>query len=296
MEPAERLSRQFENDRRRLTVLAHRILGDPGEAEDAVQDAWVRLSRPGATDPTAVANLSGWLTTAVSRTCLNRLRARAARPETPAEATGPELRLRPDPGPGPEDEALLAERVALALHIVLESLTPPERLAFVLHDSFGAPFDEIAGVLGRTPEAARKLASRARRRVHAVDPAELADGPAAARGVVDAFFAASRDGDLDALLALLHPEVVFRADGGATRPEATAVIRGPEDVARRAAAFAVPDAVVEPVALNGAAAVVVRAHGRPVAVMAFVIAGGRIAGIYSLLDRPRVERLVDGLG
>ncbi|MER7011110.1 sigma-70 family RNA polymerase sigma factor [Saccharopolyspora sp. NPDC000359] len=295
MDPAEQLSRHFEENRHRLTALARRILGSCADAEDAVQDAWARLSRPGATDLSAVTNLDGWLTTAVSRTCLNKLRARAARPEGPVDATGPELHLRPDQDLDPADQALLAEQVGLALHVVLGSLTPPERLAFVLHDSFGMPFDEIAEVLGKSTEATRKLASRARRRVHAGGPAEIETDAARQRSAVDAFFAASRDGDLDALLALLHPEITFRADGGATRPAATATIRGPERVARRAAAFAIPDAVLQPVAVNGSAAVVVRANGQPVSIMAFVISGGRIAQIYSLLDQPRVKRLVNGL-
>ncbi|MFI5663283.1 sigma-70 family RNA polymerase sigma factor [Streptomyces sp. NPDC051684] len=296
MDPAEQFGRRFEDSRPRLTALAHRILGNSADAQDALQDAWLRLSRPGATDLAAIANLDGWLTTVVSRTCLNKLRARAARPESPTATFGPELHVRPDQGPGPEDQALLTEQVTLALHIVLESLTPPERLAFVLHDSFGMPFGEIAAVLGTSTEAARKLASRARRRVHAVNPTEIETDPAAGRGVVDAFFAASRDGDLGALLDLLHPEITFHADGGTTRPAATATIRGAQNVARRAAAFAVPAAAFRAVTVNGAAGVVVHADGRPVSVMAFVISHGRIVQIHSLLDRPRIEQLLDGLG
>ncbi|MGW2339431.1 sigma-70 family RNA polymerase sigma factor [Streptomyces sp. NPDC001661] len=295
MDPAEQLGRHFEDSRPRLTALARRILGNGADAQDAVQDAWVRLSRPGATDVAAIANLDGWLTTVVSRTCLNKLRARAAHPEDPTDTFGPELQVRPSPGPGPEDEALLTEQVTLALHIVLESLTPPERLAFVLHDSFGMPFGEIAAVLGKSTEATRKLASRARRRVHAVNPTELETDPATQRGVVDAFFAASREGDLDGLLNVLHPEITFHADGGATRPAATATIHGPKNVARRAAAFAVPGATFRPVTVNGRAAVVVSSEGRPVSVMAFVIAQGRIVQIHSLLDRPRIERLLGSI-
>ncbi|WP_425840149.1 sigma-70 family RNA polymerase sigma factor [Streptomyces fractus] len=296
MDPAEQLGRHFEDSRQRLTALAHRILGNSADAEDAVQDAWVRLSRPGATDTAAIANLDGWMTTVVSRTCLNKLRARASRPESPADTTGPELRVRPDQALGPEDQALLAEQVTLALHIVLESLTPAERLAFVLHDSFGMSFSGIAAVLGKSTEATRKLASRARRRVHAVDPAEIEADPAGQRSVVDAFFAASRDGDLDTLVALLHPEITFHADGGTTRPSATATIHGPENVARRAAAFAVPEAAFQPITLNGGPAVVVRTAGRPVSIMAFVISHGRVVQIYSLLDGPRIDHLVSGLG
>jgi RNA polymerase sigma factor (sigma-70 family) len=292
MDSADHLSRRFEESRQRLTALAYRILGDSADAEDAVQDAWIRLSRPGATDIDAVTNLDGWMTTVVSRTCLNKLRARAARPESPAD-TRPELHVRPDQALGPEDQALLAEQVSLALHIVLESLTPPERLAFVLHDSFGMSFSEIAGVLGKSTEATRQLASRARRRVHAVDPAEIETDPARQRSVVNAFFAASRDGDLDTLLALLHPEITFRADGGATRPTATATIHGPQNVARRAAAFVIPEATFQPITVNGSAAVIVRTDRQPVSIMAFVITHSRIAQIYSLLDQSRIEQLVD---
>lgn len=295
MDAAEQLGRHFEENRQRLTALAYRILGNSADAEDAVQDAWVRLSRPGATDISVVANLDGWLTTVISRTCLNKLRARAARPESPIDATGPELHLRPDQALSPEDQTLLAEQVSLALHIVLESLTPHERLAFVLHDSFGMPFSEIAAVLGKSTEATRKLASRARQRVHAVDPAEIETNLASQRSVVNAFFAASRDGDLDTLLTLLHPEITFHADGGATRPAATATIRGPENVTRRAATFAVPDATVQPITVNGSAAVIVRTNHQPVSIMAFVITHGRITQIYSLLDQPRIEQLVNSL-
>lgn len=296
MDPAEQLSRHFEDNRQRLTALAQRILGNRGDAEDAVQDAWVRLSRPGATDLPAVTNLDGWMTTVVSRTCLNKLRARAARPETPTDAIGPELHLRPAEDLSPEDETLLAEQISLALHIVLESLTPPERLAFVLHDSFGMSFTEIAAVLDKSTEATRKLASRARQRVHAVNPAEIESNRASQRSVVRAFFAASRDGDLDTLLALLHPEITFHADGGATKPAATATIRGTQDVARRAATFAIPNATFEPITVSGSAAVVVYTNGHPVSIMAFVITNGQIAGIYSLLDQPRIEQLLNSLG
>jgi RNA polymerase sigma-70 factor (ECF subfamily) len=295
MDPAEQLSRRFEGNRQRLTALAQRVLGNRGDAEDAVQDAWVRLSRPGATDLPAVTNLDGWMTTVVSRTCLNKLRARAARPETPTDATGPELHLRPAEALSPEDQTLFAEQISLALHIVLESLPPPERLAFVLHDSFGMPFGEIAAVLGKSTETTRKLASRARQRLHAVDLAEIESNPASQRSVVSAFFAASRDGDLDTLLALLHPEITFHADGGATKPAATATIRGTQDVARRAATFAIPNATFEPITVNGSAAVVVYANEQPVSIMAFVIINGQIAGIYSLLDQPRIEQLVNSL-
>lgn len=296
MDPAEQLSRHFEDNRQRLTALAQRILGNRGDAEDAVQDAWVRLSRPGATDLPAVTNLDGWMTTVVSRTCLNKLRARAARPETPTDAIGPELHLRPAEDLSPEDETLLAEQISLALHIVLESLTPPERLAFVLHDSFGMSFTEIAAVLDKSTEATRKLASRARQRVHAVNPAEIESNRASQRSVVRAFFAASRDGDLDTLLALLHPEITFHADGGATKPAATATIRGTQDVARRAATFAIPNATFEPITVSGSAAVVVYTNGHPISIMAFVITNGQIAGIYSLLDQPRIEQLLNSLG
>lgn len=197
---------------------------------------------------------------------------------------------------GPEDEALLADQIGLALHIVLGSLTPPERLTFVLHDSFGMPFSEIADALGKSTAATRKLAGRARQRVHAVDPTEIEIDPASRRSVVNAFFAASRDGDLDTLLTLLHPEITFHADGGTTRPDATATIRGPENVARRATTFAVPDATVQPVTVNGCAAVIVSTDHQTVTIMAFVISCGRIAQIYSLLDRSRIDQLISSLG
>ncbi len=295
MDSAEQLSRHFQDSRQRLTALAYRILGNSADAEYAVQDAWVRLSRPGATDLAAVTNLDGWMTTVVSRTCLNKLRGRAARPENPTATIGPELHLRPDQALNPEDQALLAEQVTLALHIVLESLTPPERLAFVLHDSFGMPFSQIAAVLGKSTQATRKLASRARRRVHAVDPAEIETNPPIQRSVVNAFFAAARQGDLDTLLTLLHPEITFHADGGTTRPDATATIRGPHNVTQRAATFTIPQATFQPITVNASAAVIVRTDHRPVSIMAFVISHGRITQIYSLLDQTRIEQLINNL-
>lgn len=166
----------------------------------------------------------------------------------------------------------------------------------MLHDSFGTPFAEIAAVLDRSTEATRKLASRARQRVHAVDPTEIETNPASQRSAVDAFFAASRSGDLDALLALLHPEVTFQADGGASRTAATATIRGRQNVTRRATTLAIPDATFQPITVNGSAAVIVRSGHRPVSIMAFVISHGRIVQIYSLLDQPRIERLINSLG
>lgn len=296
MDSGDQLSRRFEESRQRLTALAYRILGNHADAQDAVQDAWIRLSRPGATDIDTVANLDGWITTVVSRTCLNELRARTARPESPVETTGPELHVRTEQALGPEEQVLLAEQVSLALHIVLESLSPPERLTFVLHDSFGMSFSEIAGVLGKSTEATRQLASRARRRVHAVHPAEIEADPARQRIVVNAFFAAARDGDLDTLLALLHPEITFHADGGTTRPTATATIQGPKNVSRRAAAFVIPEAIFQPITVNGSAAVIVRANHQPVSIMAFVITHGQIAQIYSLLDKSRIEQLIGTSG
>lgn len=295
MDPAEQLSQRFEASRGRLTALAHRILGNSSDAEDAVQDAWVRLSRPGATELATVTNLDGWMTTTVSRTCLNKLRGRTARPESPSALAGPELHVRPEQAPSPEDQVLVAEQVSLALHIVLESLTPPERLAFVLHDSFGTPFTEIAAVLDTSTEAARKLASRARKRVHAVEPTEVETNLATQRVAVDAFFAASRRGDLDALLGLLHPEVTFQADGGTSRPASTATIHGPQDVSKRAATFAIPDATFEPITVNGNAAVIVSTDQQPISIMAFVVSHDRIVQIYSLLDQPRIEQLINDL-
>ncbi|MDF0531559.1 sigma-70 family RNA polymerase sigma factor [Tsukamurella sp. 8F] len=283
---------RFESCRPHLLAVAARLLGDRAGAEDVVQEAWLRLSRPGATDLDAIANIDGWMTTVVARTSLNALRARGARPEYSVAGIGYDIVVRPVGENAPEDQAILAEQVAFALDLVLRRLSPPERLAFILHDSFGMAFTDIAGLLGKSIDATRKIASRARNRVRAFDPAAMETDPAGQRAVVDAFFSASMDGDLDALVDVLHPDVGFYADGGATRPEATATLHGRRDVSRRAAAFAVPGASLCPVTINGAQAVLVQRDDQVRAAMAFTISEGRILQIYSLLDDSRLRQLI----
>jgi RNA polymerase sigma factor (sigma-70 family) len=281
------LAERFEEHRRHLRAVAYRMLGSVSEADDAVQEAWLRLSR---SDADAIDNLGAWLTTVVARVSLNALRSRAARREEPLELRLPEpVVSRPD-GTDPEQEALLADSVGLALLVVLETLQPAERLAFVLHDMFAVPFDDIATMVDRSPEAARQLASRARRRLQG-EPGEPADDPARQREVVDAFFAAARGGDFQALVAVLAPDVVLRADGGMLRADATATVRGAENVARRALLFRAPSARVRPVLVNGAAGVVVDVDGRVGSLMAFTVVDGRVAEIDALIDPDRLARL-----
>jgi len=280
------LARRFEEHRTRLGSVAYRMLGSRSEADDAVQEAWLRLSR---SDSDTIENLGGWLTTVVARVCLNMLRSRGTRREEPLEVHVPDPVVSDATGIDPEQEALLADSVGLALHVVLDTLTPPERLAFVLHDMFAVPFDEIATIVGRSPDATRQLASRARRRVQgsALPDADI-EGQ---REVVDAFFAAARGGDFDALLAVLDPGVVVRSDGGVLRAEASAVVRGAEAVAGRALAFAQPAAGLRPVLVNGAAGVVVMVDGRPFSVMGFTVVRDRIVAIDVLVDPDRVEAI-----
>ena len=264
------------------------MLGSLAEADDAVQDTWLRLTRAGAGE---VENLGGWLTTVVARVCLNMLRSRATRREEPL---GPHL---PDPvisPPGtlqPEEEALLADSVGLALLVVLDSLSPAERLAFVLHDMFELPFDEIAPMVGRSPAAARQLASRARRRVRGAELPAPDPDLARQRAVVDAFFLAARGGDFDTLVSLLDPDVVLRSDFGARRPAAARVTRGAAAVARQALIGALPTAHLHPALVNGAAGVVVTVNGRPFAVLGFTVTEGRIVEIDAIADPERVQRI-----
>ena len=284
-EDAGWLAGRFEEQRPRLRAVAYRMLGSLEEADDAVQEAWVRCAAAGAGD---VVNLGGWLTTIVTRVCLNALRARAARPETLAGPRVPDPVLSLADGPTPEQEALLADSVGLALLVVLDVLTPAERVAFVLHDVFDVPFGEIAPMLDRTPDAARQLASRARHRVRAAG-AHAPDGSIAAqRAVIDAFFAAARAGDLTALVELLDPDVVLRTDGFNAGP---AVLRGAAAVAG-AAGGASPHVEVRHVLINGAAGVLITLRGRPAALMAFTIAGGKIVAVDGITDPHRVRRLV----
>jgi RNA polymerase sigma-70 factor (ECF subfamily) len=264
------------------------MLGSLTEADDAVQDAWVRASRAGAEE---VDNLGGWLTTIVARVCLNLLRSRHARREEPLETRIPDPIISAVGGLQPDEEALLADSVGLALQVVVDTLAPAERLAFVLHDLFDLPFDEIAPVVGRTPEAARQLASRARRRVQGAEIPAPDPDVTRQRAVLDAFFAAARGGDLGALVAVLHPDVVLRADFGPRRPAASSVIRGAAAVAAQARLGASPAAVLHPALVNGAAGVVITMRDRPYAVMAFSVAGGRIVEIDVIADPERVRRV-----
>jgi RNA polymerase sigma factor (sigma-70 family) len=282
------LAERFEEHRTHLRAVAYRMLGSVSEADDAVQEAWLRLSR---SETDEIENLGGWLTTVVGRVCLNMLRSRRTRAEQPIdEVHVPDPIISRESGLDPEQEALLADSVGLALFVVLESLDPAERLAFVLHDMFAVPFDEIAPMVGRSPAAARQLASRARRRVQREAPEPDVD-LVAQREVVDAFFAASRDGDFEGLLAMLDPDVVVRADGGAARPSATVVVRGAEAVAARARSYAHLAPYVRPALVNGAAGAVVTPRGRPFSVLAFTIRGGRIVAIDSLADPERLAGL-----
>jgi RNA polymerase sigma factor (sigma-70 family) len=277
------LAERFEANRTHLRAVAYRMLGSVGEADDAVQEAWLRLSRSNADE---VENLRAWLTTVVARVCLDMLRSRKARREEPLGPHVPEPIVSSAEGLDPEHEALLADSVGLALFVVLETLAPAERLAFVLHDMFGVPFDEIAPIVGRSPTAARQLASRARRRVHAGAPAPDAD-LAEQREVVGAFLAASRDGDFDALLAVLDPDVVLRAD----QPGASVEVRGARAVAERAFSFRRLASFARPALVNGTPGYVVAPSGRPVAVGGFTVRAGRIVEIDILADRARLSRL-----
>jgi RNA polymerase sigma-70 factor (ECF subfamily) len=287
MDEHEWLAERFEEHRTHLRAVAYRMLGSVSEADDAVQEAWLRLSR---SDAREIENLGGWLTTVVGRVCLNVLRSRRTRGEEPLDVHVPEPIVSSTDGLDPEHEALLADSVGLALLVVLETLSPAERLAFVMHDMFAVPFDEIAPMVGRSPEAARQLASRARRRVQGEAPAPDPD-LTRQREVVDAFFAASREGDFDALVAVLDPDVVLRADGGAGRPEATVVVHGARAVAERASHYAHLAPFVRPALINGAAGVVVAPRGRPFSVMAFTVRGGKIVAIDALADPDRLAEL-----
>jgi RNA polymerase sigma-70 factor, ECF subfamily len=288
MDENQWLADRFEEHRAHLRAVAYRMLGSLSDADDAVQEAWLRLSRAGAG---GVENLGGWMTTIVARVCLNMLRSRTTRREEPLDAHLPDPVVHPAGVPQPDEEAVLADSVGLALLVVLDTLTPAERLAFVLHDMFQLPFEEIAPMVGRSPAAARQLASRARRRVRgAALPAPDPD-LARQREVVDAFFRAARGGDFDALVGLLDPEVVLRADFGGRRPAAPRVVRGAAAVARQAQLGALPGAELHPALVNGAAGAVVTVGGRPFAVLGFTVAGGRIVEIDAIADPDRVRRI-----
>ena len=280
----EFLAERFEATRPHLRAVAYRMLGSLNEADDAVQEAWLRLSR---SDAGEIDNLGGWLTTVVARVSLDMLRSRRSRREQSLDDYMPEPIVSRADGLDPEQEALLADSVGLALLVVLEKLSPAERLAFVLHDMFSVPFDEIGEMVGRSPDAARQLASRARRRVRGEAPAPDSD-LAEQRRVVDAFFAAARDGDFEGLLAILDPDVVSRGDAGEER---LVVVHGAQAVASRAMTFAKLAPYVRPALVNGAAGAVVAPGGRPFAVLGFTVSGGRIVEIDAIADPERLSRL-----
>jgi RNA polymerase sigma factor (sigma-70 family) len=282
------LAERFEEHRPRLRAVAYRMLGSLPDADDAVQDAWVRFSHSGAD---GVDNLGGFLTTIVARVCLNTLRARGVRRESPVGVHVPDPVVGREDYAGPETEVLLADSVGLALVVVLDTLAPAERLAFVLHDMFDVPFGEIAAMLGRSAGAARQLASRARRQVRGAGATAPDTDLAAQRALVDAFFAAAHGGDFGTLVALLDPDVVLRSDGGPARPEASALLHGPAAVAGRAIRYLRSALEVHPALVNGAAGAVVAVNGRPIAVLGFTIVGGRIAEIDGITDPERLSRL-----
>jgi RNA polymerase sigma factor (sigma-70 family) len=280
------LARRFEQDRRRLRAVAYRMLGSVSEAEDAVQETWLRLS---GSEPGEIENLSGWLTTVVARVSLNMLRSRAVRREEPLSPRLPDPIIDRADGIDPEHEALLADSVGLALLVVLGTLSPAERLAFVLHDMFAVPFDDIARLVDRSPQAARQLASRARRRVRA-RPTDPDPDVSAQREVIDAFMAAARAGDFDGLVALLDPDVVLRSDGGPVLA-LSGQVRGAEQVARRAAMWSRADLVMHPALVNGAAGMIATRDGTVFSVAAVIVRDGRIAELDFLADADRLARL-----
>jgi RNA polymerase sigma-70 factor (ECF subfamily) len=285
MDEREWLAEQFEEQRTRLKAVAYRMLGSLSEADDAVQEAWLRLSRSDAKD---IDNLGAWLTTVVARVSLNMLRSRSTRREQPMDVRLPEPIVDPADGTDPEHEALIADSVGLALLVVLETLSPPERLAFVLHDMFAVPFDEIAPIVDRSPEATRQLASRARRRVQgqrAVPDVDL-DGQ---REVVEAFLAAAREGDFQALVAVLDPDVVLRADFGPDIPARE--VRGGEIVAAQAQMYSRLGLDIHLALINGAVGLVSFRDGKPFSVGGFTVRGGRIVEMDFLADPERLGRL-----
>jgi len=284
MDESESLAERFEEHRARLRAVAYRMLGSLSEADDAVQESWLRLSR---SDASAIENLGGWLTTVVARVSLNMLRSRATRREEPLGVHIPDPIVDPAGGTDPEHEALLADSVGLALLIVLETLSPAERLSFVLHDMFGVSYDEIAPIVERSPEATRQLASRARRRVQGECTVPDRDLDRQ-REVVDAFLAAAREGDFDALVAVLAPGVVLRADfGGGAIQE----VRGAEAVASQAQAYSRLDLVIHPALVNGAVGTVATRDGRPFSVGAVTVRGGKIVELDFLADPERLAQI-----
>jgi RNA polymerase sigma factor (sigma-70 family) len=276
----EQLAVEFETHRPYLHAIAFRMLGSHSDADDAEQEAWLRLARAGGE---GIESLRGWLTTVIGRICLDALRRRGARDEQPLELSVGAL---PQEADGPEEEALLADSVGLALYVVMDALTPAERVSFILHDVFEVPFDSIAAILDRSPAATKMLASRARGRIRLGAPTAPAD--AAARRVIDAFMAAAGRGDMDGLLAVLAPEAEFRVRG----PERTIVVRGAAKIAARARIGARQGALTHPVLVDGAPGVVATIDGRPVSVMAFTVTDGAITMIRALADPDRLAQVV----
>ncbi|MBB5806894.1 RNA polymerase sigma-70 factor (ECF subfamily) [Saccharothrix ecbatanensis] len=287
MDEGDRLAERFEEHRARLRAMAYRMLGSVAEADDAVQDAWLRLAR---TDVHQVENLGAWLTTVAARLCLNVLRSREQRREDSFELHMPDPVISYDDGGDPEYQAVLADEVGLALLVVLDTLAPAERLAFVLHDMFAVPFEDIATMLERSPAATRQLASRARRRVQDRAPVPDAD-LTLQREVVNAFFAAARDGDFGALVAVLDPAVVLRSDAGVGSRN-TVVLSGADTVAGQAVTFGKLYEFARPALVNGTAGVVVTANGRPLSVMGFTVTDGKIVAIDVLADSERLHKLL----
>ena len=287
MDERDWLAERFEEHRTHLRAVAYRMLGSLSEADDAVQEAWLRLSR---TDTNQVENLGGWLTTVVARVSLNMLRSRRSRQEAPLGVHMPDPIIDRADGTDPEHEALLADSVGLALLVVLETLTPPERIAFVLHDMFAVPFDEIAPIVDRSPDAARQLASRARRRVQGENTVPDAD-LTTQRRVADAFLAAARGGDFEALLEVLDPDVVLRADLGPAPAGESREVRGAREVAGQALFYSGLGLVMKPALVNGAVGAVSTREGVPFSVGAFTIRGGKIVAIDILADPERIRGL-----
>ncbi|MBS1844147.1 MAG: sigma-70 family RNA polymerase sigma factor [Actinobacteria bacterium] len=285
MTDGDRIVEAFEEQRPHLRAVAYRMLGSTGEADDAVQEAWLRLNR---SDAAEIENLGGWLTTVVARICLNMLRSRNSRREEPLDIHVPDPIVAPIDETDPEHEALLADSVGIAMLMVLETLSPPERLAFVLHDMFGVPFDEIAAIVDRSPDAARQLASRGRRRLRTADPVPAPDLEEQ-RKVVEAFVAAAREGDFDRLLEVLHPDVVLRGDFGPDRPAVE--IHGPDAVVSQARHFAAMGARGHLVRVNGGVGTVAFLDGKLFSVGAMQVREGRIVEVDFLSDPARLANL-----
>ena len=283
----ESLAEGFESHRSRLRALAYRMLGSLSDADDAVQETWLRLARA---DADAVHNLGGWLTTVAARVCLDMLRSHAARREDPLDVHVPDPIVSPIGAGDPEQHALLADSIGLALLVVLDTLSPTERLAFVLHDVFAVPFEQIASVLDRSPAAAKQLASRARGRLRGAELSAQAD-PARQQQILDAFLAAARDGDFDGLLAVLDPDVVLRADAGTGPLGPSQLLHGAPAVARQAQRYAALARHARPVIVNATPGLLAAPHGRPIALLAVSIRGERITEIDILADPERLARL-----